>query len=147
MSKVTSPFSAVVCAALVAAATMVGWPSAAFAWPDRTVTIVVPYAAGGNTDVMARMVAQELGKTFGQSFVVENVLGAGGTLAGQKVVSSAPDGHTLFFASTAQLSIAPFMQKTSYNPVADFIPLAVFGQSFSVLGVHHSVPAKDLREF
>jgi tripartite-type tricarboxylate transporter receptor subunit TctC len=147
MSKITSLFSAAACAALATVAIVAGWPGAAAAWPERTVTIIVPYAAGGNTDVMARIAAAELQKTFGQTFVVENVLGAGGTIAAQKVASAKPDGHTLFFATTAQLSIAPYMQKVAYDPTSDFVPIAVFGQSFSVLGVHSTVPVNDLKQF
>lgn len=116
-------------------------------WPERTVTIIVPYAAGGNTDVMARIAAQELQTTFGQSVVVENVVGAGGAIATQGVARATPDGYRLLFGTTAQLSILPHMQKVNYDPIKDFIPIAVFGQSFSVLGVHGSVPAKSLPEF
>lgn len=136
--------SALTGVALLAGPAMSG---AQAAWPERAVTLIVPYAAGGNTDVMARVAAQELQKTFGQSFVVENVLGAGGTLATQQVARARPDGHTLLFATTAQLAIAPNMQKVGYDPIADFIPIAVFGSSFHVLGIHKSVPATTLPEF
>jgi tripartite-type tricarboxylate transporter receptor subunit TctC len=147
MNRTTSLLSAVACAGLTLISAAAFGTSAAAAWPERPVTLVVPYSAGGNTDVMARIAAQEFQKSFGQTFVVENVLGAGGTIAAQRVASAKPDGHTLFFATTAQLSIAPYMQKVNYDPTADFIPIAVFGQSFSVLGVHPSVPGKDLKEF
>ena len=147
MITISSLFARPVRAALAVMALAAGWPGVAAAWPERTVTIIVPYAAGGNTDVMARIAAEELQKTFGQSFVIENVLGAGGALATQKAASARPDGHTLLFATTAQLSIVPGMQKVGYDPIADFMPIAVFGQSFSVLGVHVSVPARDVTEF
>jgi tripartite-type tricarboxylate transporter receptor subunit TctC len=75
------------------------------------------------------------------------VVGAGGALATQKVARAAADGYTLLFATTAQLSIVPNMQKVSYDPDADFVPIDVFGQSFSVLAVNASVPAKDLAGF
>lgn len=116
-------------------------------WPERTVTMIVPYAAGGNTDVMARIAAEEFQKAFGQSFIIENVLGAGGAVAAQRVARSAPDGYTLMFASTAQFAVAPVMQKVTYDPLKDFVPIAVFGSSFSVLAVNGSLPVKTLPEF
>jgi tripartite-type tricarboxylate transporter receptor subunit TctC len=117
------------------------------AWPDHTVTVVVPYAAGGNTDVMARLAGQELQKRLGQPFVIENLAGAGGAVGTQNVARSRPDGHTLLFATTAQFSILPYTQKINYDPLADFAPIGVFGQSFSVLGIAKSVPATDLASF
>ena len=116
-------------------------------WPERTVTMVVPYAAGGNTDVMARIAAQEFQSAFGQSFIIENVLGAGGAIAAQRVAHSAPDGYTLMFASTAQFAVAPQMQTVNYDPQKDFTPIAVFGSSFSILAVSRSLPVKTLPEF
>jgi tripartite-type tricarboxylate transporter receptor subunit TctC len=131
--------------AFIAALAIGGAPAPA-AWPERAVTIVVPYAAGGNTDTMARIAAQELQKVYAAPFIVENVVGAGGGIATQKVARAAGDGYTLLFATTAQLSILPNMQKVSYDPDADFVPIDVFGQSFSVLAVNAGVPAKDLGE-
>jgi tripartite-type tricarboxylate transporter receptor subunit TctC len=133
-------------AALLAALAAGAAPARA-AWPERAVTIVVPYAAGGNTDTMARIAAQELQKVYGEPFVVENVVGAGGAIATQKVARAAADGYTLLFATTAQLSILPNMQKVSYDPEADFVPIDVFGQSFSVLAINAGVPANDLKAF
>jgi tripartite-type tricarboxylate transporter receptor subunit TctC len=124
------------------------WTTPACAeWPERSVSIIVPYAAGGNTDVMARITAQELQRTLGQSFVVENVVGAGGAIATQNAARVEPDGYKLLFATSAQFSILPNMQKVNYDPIRDFIPLAVVGQAFSVLGIHPSVPARTLPEF
>jgi len=117
------------------------------AWPDKQVTIVVPYAAGGNTDIMARILADELQRKFGQPFIVENRPGAGGALGAQHVARSPADGYTLLFGTTAQLSILPYIQKISYDQIKDFAPVAIFGQSFSVLGIHRSVPATDLPSF
>jgi tripartite-type tricarboxylate transporter receptor subunit TctC len=123
-------------------------PSAArAAWPDHPVTIIVPYAAGGNTDIMARLASDELQKKFGQPFLVENRPGAGGALGAQYVARAAPDGYTLLFGTTAQMSILPFIQQINYKPLTDFAPVAVFGQSFSILGIHRSVPATDLKGF
>ena len=101
------------------------------AWPDKQVTVIVPYAAGGNTDIMARILADELQRKFGQPFIVENRPGAGGALGAQHVARSPADGYTLLFGTTAQLSILPFIQKINYDQLKDFAPIAVFGQSFS----------------
>lgn len=140
-------FTRIVTTLAMLAAPVASTSQAYAAWPDHPVTIVVPYAAGGNTDIMARIAAQELQKSFDQSFVVENVVGAGGAIATQKVARAAPDGYTLLFATTAQFSIVPQMQKISYDPIKDFVPIAVFGQSFSVLGINAKIPAKTLQEF
>jgi tripartite-type tricarboxylate transporter receptor subunit TctC len=117
------------------------------AWPEKQVTIVVPYAAGGNTDIMARILADELQRKFGQPFIVENRPGAGGAVGAQHVARSPADGYTLLFGTTAQLSILPYIQKINYDQIKDFAPIAIFGQSFSILGIHRSVPATDLRGF
>lgn len=117
------------------------------AWPERQVNVIVPYAAGGNTDIMARLASDELQRKFGQPFIVENRPGAGGALGAQFVARAAPDGYTLLFGTSAQLSILPQIQQVTYKPLTDFAPIAVFGQSFSVLGVHRSVPANDLPGF
>ncbi len=124
-----------------------GARAARAAWPDHPVTVIVPYAAGGNTDIMARLASDELQKALGQPFIVENRPGAGGALGAQYVARAAPDGYTLLFGTTAQLSILPHIQKINYKPLTDFEPICVFGQSFSILGVNRSVPATDLAGF
>src|SRR5215212_1127622 len=77
------------------------------AWPERPVRIIVPFAAGGNTDVIARIAGEHLSKAFGQQFVIENRPGAGGVPAAESVARTDPDGYTLFLAATPQLVIAP----------------------------------------
>src|SRR5437763_8192443 len=94
-------------------------PAQSQAWPQRPVKIIVPLAAGGNTDGIARMVAQRLDEVFGQHFVVENRPGAGGALAAEAVVRSPADGYTLFVTPVSVLAIVPAMTKTSYNPTKD----------------------------
>jgi tripartite-type tricarboxylate transporter receptor subunit TctC len=133
--------------AIVLALALLSSMTASAAWPDHTVTMVVPYAAGGNTDIMARLAAQELEKKFGQAFIVENLPGAGGALGTHNVARATPDGYTLLFATTAQLSVLPYTQNINYAPLKDFVPIGVFGQSFSVLGIAKSVPATDLASF
>ena len=85
-------------------------------WPDRPVTLVVPYAPGGYTDLTARLTARYLEKAFGKSVVVENRPGAGGIVGTQAVVNAAPDGYTFCVCSVGAVSVAPFAQKVGYDP-------------------------------
>ncbi len=96
-------------------------------WPAQPVTIVVPFAAGGNTDLMARIAAENLAKAFGKSFLVENRLGAGGTIAADYVARAKPDGYTLFMGTLTQISTAPFTNKIQYDPIRDFVPIVNVG--------------------
>jgi tripartite-type tricarboxylate transporter receptor subunit TctC len=121
--------------------------TSAYAWPERPVTVIVPYAAGGNTDIMARMASEWLSVQLKQRFVVENRAGAGGTLATAFVAQSKPDGYTLLFGAAPQLLIAPLVQKVAYDARKDFAPVAVFGTGPHVMAVHASVPGKTIREF
>ena len=136
-------------AVLVAASVPV--PGAALAqatdWPAKPVTVVVGYAAGGNTDVMARMASKKLTEDLKQSFVVENRIGAGGALAAAYVAQAAPDGYTLFFAAAPQIAIVPQLQKVNYDPKKDFTPVSVFGTGPFILGISSSIPAKTIAEF
>lgn len=116
-------------------------------WPARPVTIVVGYAAGGNTDVMARMASRTLSEEFRQSFVVDNRIGAGGALAAAYVAQAAPDGYTLFFAASPQIAIVPRLQKVGYDPIKDFEPVSIFGTGPFILGISAAIPARTLAEF
>src|SRR4051794_25450945 len=86
-------------------------------WPSKTVTVIVPFAAGGNTDVMARMASNKLASELKQTFVVENRLGAGGAIAANVVAQAAPDGHTLLFGAAPQIAVVPRIQKVNYDPL------------------------------
>jgi tripartite-type tricarboxylate transporter receptor subunit TctC len=116
-------------------------------WPSRTVKIIAPYAAGGNSDVMARVVAQRLTEHFGQSFIVENRVGANGALAADTVARSPADGYTLLWAVTPPMTIAPAMAKLNYDPIKDFAPISAVAINGFVLVVHKDFPAKTLAEF
>jgi tripartite-type tricarboxylate transporter receptor subunit TctC len=116
-------------------------------WPARTVTVVVPYAAGGNTDIMARMVSQKLAAALGQSFIVDNRVGAGGALAASYVAQAAPDGYTLFFAAAPLIAVLPKVQKVNYDPRKDFIPVSVFGTGPFILAISNAVPVNTIGEF
>ena len=117
-------------------------------YPARAVTIVVPYAAGGGIDLMARMLAQRLTDMLGQPFVVENRLGAGGVIASTFVARAPADGYTLLLASDAQLAIqVPLRKNLPYDPVRDFAPIAIVGSTPFALLVNSSAPANSLGEF
>jgi tripartite-type tricarboxylate transporter receptor subunit TctC len=113
---------------------------------SRPTTLIVPYAAGGHTDIMARLLADYLTKSIGQTFVVENRPGAGGSIATAYVADSAPDGHTLLFGSVAQISIVPFVQKVRYDPDKSFIPISIFGGGVIALVSNANLPIKTLPE-
>jgi tripartite-type tricarboxylate transporter receptor subunit TctC len=111
------------------------------------VTVVVPFAAGGNTDIMARLASRKLSETLKQNFVVENRLGAGGAIAATYVAQAAPDGYTLFFAAAPQIAVVPNVQKVNYDPQKDFTPVSIFGTGPFILAISTAIPAKSVPEF
>lgn len=116
-------------------------------YPNKTITLVVPFAAGGNNDVSGRLIAQKISETIGQSVVVENKTGAGGTIGAAAVATAKPDGYMLGFLSSGPLATSVNLYKNlSYNPLKDFVPVARTTMSPSVLVVHPSVPANTLQE-
>jgi tripartite-type tricarboxylate transporter receptor subunit TctC len=116
-------------------------------WPQKPVRIVTPFAAGGNTDGNARIIAHHLGEAFGQQFIVDHRPGASGAIAAETVARSPADGYTLFLAALPQLTIVPALVKTSYDPVKDFIPISNVGTNPFVLVVHPGMPVTTLPEF
>jgi len=116
-------------------------------WPAKPVRIIAPFAPGGSADTLGRIVAQKLGESFKQSFVVENRPGAGGAIGSEVVARAAPDGYTLVVSGVASHAIAPSLPRgTPYDPLKDFTHIALFGGPPAVLVVNPSVPAKDLKE-
>jgi len=116
-------------------------------WPQRPVKLVLPFAAGGNTDSQARILSPRLSAAFRQQFIVENRVGAGGAIAAEYVAKSPADGYTLFFTAASQISILPLVQKVNYDSLKDFAPISIFGTNPFVLGVNASLPARNLKEF
>ncbi|MPZ38316.1 MAG: tripartite tricarboxylate transporter substrate binding protein [Rhizobiales bacterium] len=116
-------------------------------WPTKPVTVVVPFAAGGNTDVMARMASSRLATELKQTFVVENRVGAAGALAAAYVAKAAPDGYTLLFGAAPQIAVVPRIQKVNYDPLKDFTPVSVFGTGPFILAINAGIPAKTMQEF
>jgi tripartite-type tricarboxylate transporter receptor subunit TctC len=117
------------------------------AWPTRTVTVVVGFDAGGVTDVLARLMSQNLSEQLGQSFIVENKTGAGGILAANYVAHAAPDGYTLLFAAAPQMLATPKIQTAKFDPIDDFSTVSSVGANSFVLVIKPSIPAKTIPEF
>jgi tripartite-type tricarboxylate transporter receptor subunit TctC len=129
--------------ALLVAAT----PAAAQDFPTRPITLVVPYAAGGGNDVMARTVAEKMSRTLGQQVVVENRPGAGGGIATRQVARAAPDGYTLVIGGTGTLAVNPTLYgNVGYDPRKDFAPVGLIGTSALIVLVHPQVAAHSIKE-
>jgi tripartite-type tricarboxylate transporter receptor subunit TctC len=121
--------------------------AAAQGWPSRPVKMVVPFAAGGATDVVARLLAQKLTEQWGQSVVVENRVGAGGNIGGDAVAKAAPDGYTLLMASGAIVIAGPHMYKSlPYDPARDLVAITNVATGPQVIAATNSLPVKDLGE-
>lgn len=116
------------------------------AYPSKTITIVVPTAAGGGNDAMARTIAQKLGPLLGQTIVIDNRAGANGSIASEGVARAAADGHTLLWGYIATHSMNPALQKLRYDPVADFEPVGLVGYSPTLMVANATVPVKDVRD-
>ena len=121
--------------------------AATAAYPVKPIRMVVALAAGGPTDVVARIVAHKLSEQLGQQIVVDNRPGAGGSVAGEMVARAPADGYTLFFAANGTYAIAPNFMKLPYDAKRDLAPVALIGVSPLALMVHPSVPAKSVKDF
>lgn len=126
------------------------WPWAARAqpaFPARALTLVVPYTAGGASDIGARMLTAEMGRLLGQAVVVDNVAGAAGALGTQKVARAAPDGHTLLYGSLSEALLVPLINRATPYKVEDLLPVAFVGGTPAVFVVRPDFPANTLDEF
>jgi tripartite-type tricarboxylate transporter receptor subunit TctC len=117
-------------------------------YPAHAVTLIVPFAPGGGTDILARLIALKLEQAWGKSFVVENRPGAGGIVGAQATARATADGYTLLLASVTNLAVnATLYKKLPYDPVADFVPLALAAATPFVLVVNPALPVKSVAEF
>ncbi|MET0219392.1 MAG: tripartite tricarboxylate transporter substrate binding protein [Tardiphaga sp.] len=121
---------------------------AADAWPTKPVKFVVPFAAGGTTDILARVVAQKVSEAYGQQFIVENRPGAGGNIAADFVAKAEPDGYTFLVGTPGTHAINKFVFKNMpYDPVKDFAPVVIIANVPNLFSVTESLPAKSVMEF
>jgi tripartite-type tricarboxylate transporter receptor subunit TctC len=116
-------------------------------WPVRPATVIVPLAAGGNTDMMARLAAQHLTDKLGQTFIVENRPSAGGAIATAQVAAAPPDGYTLLFTPSSMLLLTPLLQKLAFEPGKQLVPVTNVGTGAQVIAIKRELPARTLPEF
>jgi tripartite-type tricarboxylate transporter receptor subunit TctC len=133
-------------AALLAAALALALPACAEDYPSKPIRLIVPYAAGGGADIVARIVAEKLQEKWSRPAIVENRAGAGGNIGAEAVFTAAPDGHTLLFTAQGPLVVNQSLySKLAYDPDA-FAPVSLVVVAYSVLLAHPNVAAKDMRE-
>jgi tripartite-type tricarboxylate transporter receptor subunit TctC len=135
------------CVAFLGLAAQAGQIALAQDWPQRPVRLIVPFAAGGGTDIVARVLAQRLGETFGQSFVVENKPGASGMIGAELVAKGEADGYTFLVASPAEIALNQHLYPTiAYDPLRDFAPITLLAWTPLVFAAHPSFPAATVAQ-
>ena len=115
-------------------------------WPDKPVRVVIPFAPGGSTDIIARVLAARLAQEFGQQFIIDNRAGAGGSIGADIALHANPDGYTVIIVATSYATNAA-LYKLNYDPVKDITPVGRLHQGPFLLAVNNAVPAKSVKEF
>ncbi|MEO7728828.1 MAG: tripartite tricarboxylate transporter substrate-binding protein, partial [Burkholderiales bacterium] len=116
-------------------------------YPERPIRMIVPFAPGGGTDIVARLVAQRLADTIKQSIIVNNRAGGAGNIGAELAARANPDGYTLLVGSATILAVNPIIFKVAYNPSRDFAPITQLGSQPHLMVVHPSVAGNSVREF
>jgi tripartite-type tricarboxylate transporter receptor subunit TctC len=135
------------CLALAGLAALSLSAQAADPWPTKPIKVVIPFSAGGVQDALARSISDEMGKALGQPIIVENRVGAGGTIATSYVAKSPADGYTMILAAASHTINGSLYSKLNYDPIKDFTGAAYLGNSGYVLVINAEVPAKNVAEF
>jgi tripartite-type tricarboxylate transporter receptor subunit TctC len=117
------------------------------AWPIRSVTLIIPYAAGGYTDLVGRLAARYVERALGKPVIIDNRAGAGGIVGTQVVANAVPDGYVLCVCSVGAVSIAPFAQKVGYDPIEDLAPIGIVSSIPQVVIVRKDLPVKTMTDF
>jgi tripartite-type tricarboxylate transporter receptor subunit TctC len=133
--------SVIICGVLIVAS-----PSKAQEYPTKVITMLVPFAAGGPTDTVARLVGQAMGGSLKQQIIVENVGGAGGTIAANRVAKATPDGYTILIHHIGMSTAPALYRKLLFNPITDFEPIGLINDTPMTLVAKKDFPAKDLKE-
>ncbi len=132
---------------MLAAVAVLVATAAQAAWPERPVTVLVPFTAGGITDVLARLMAERLQEVLKHPFIIENAPGAAGVIAAERMLKAAPDGYTLLFTPVFQITMAPYTTSATFSATKDFKPVTAVGASPFVVTVSSGVPVSTLAEF